>query len=167
MRRRVGAGKQLTRNPFHDLPVCVFLELVVNRGERIVEFLLSLAFVDEPLLLEGEHDFRAAAQLKLRQLAPDPAEWGTDRGNDGNRDIAEGETLELGTIGSSQVKGCGRERLGCHKDGIDIQPNLVFEHMRIENDPNINLETLSDHPSKGNTSEAVTLTVCYRSAPDI
>jgi len=81
--------------------------------------------------------------------------------------MTRGETLKLGAVGPSQVKGGGWERGRYLKDGIDAKSNLVFEHVRVENDSNVNLETLPDHPSKGNAGETVTLAVYYRSTPDI
>jgi len=50
--------KKPTRHPFHDLPVSAHLELIVNWGESVFEFLLRLAFEDEPVLIE--YAFRGA-----------------------------------------------------------------------------------------------------------
>ena len=63
-----------------DLPACVLLELIINWGERIVEFFLSLVFGFPPVLQHwGRRRWRGRA--KLWQLAPDPAEWGNERGS--------------------------------------------------------------------------------------
>ena len=138
--------------------MCVFLELIINRGERIVEFLFSLAF-EFPLMLRlGRR--RGAWCADLWHLAPDPAEWRTERGS-------EGETLDLGAVGLRQAAACGRERLGCLANGIDVQANLVLEHVRIENDSGVSLETFPDHPSKRNAGETVTCAILHRSTPDI
>jgi len=58
-------GEQLTRGPFHGFPISVFIKLIVNGGEDIFEFLLSLAFGDEPLLLEGKRDLGGIAETKV------------------------------------------------------------------------------------------------------
>ena len=145
----------------------MLVELVINGGERVIEFLFSLALGDEPRLLEGKYNCRGAVETKVWQLAPNPAEWGTGRGNDGNWDLAKGESLKLSGIGPSQVKGCGRERLRRLKDRIDVKSNLVLEHVCVENDPNIELENFPDHPSKGDAGETMTLAICYRSTPDV
>jgi len=93
------------RNPFHDLPIKVFIELIINRREGIVEFFFSFAFEDEPYLLGGEYDFGGTVGTKARQLGPDPAERGGEARNDGSGDTTEGETLKL-AVWHSQVKGC-------------------------------------------------------------
>jgi len=92
-------------NPFHDRPIKVFVELIINRGERIVKFFFGFAFKDEPWSLEGEYDFGGISGAKVRQLGPDPAEWRSNPRNDGNWDMTEGETLKL-VVGPSQVQGC-------------------------------------------------------------
>ena len=165
---RTGWGREaLTRNPFHDLPISMFLELVINRRERIVEFLSCFAFRDERRLLEGEHDFGGFVEAKAWQLGPDPAEWGTEPRNDGSRDTTEGESLKFAAAGQSQVKGCRREWRGHSVNVINIQSNLVHGHVGIENDSNVSLETLPDHPPKGDASKTVTFAVLYRSTPNI
>ena len=73
----------------------------------------------------------------------------------------------LGAVGPREVKGCGCESFGCLVDGINIQPNLVLEHVRVENDTSVNLETFPDHPSKGNAGEAATFAVFHGPAPDV
>ena len=79
----------------------------------------------------------------------------------------EGKTLKAGAVGPSQVKGFGHERWGRLENGIDVKSTLMLEHVRIENDSRIDLETFSDHPAKGNAGEAVTLAVCDRSTTNI
>jgi hypothetical protein len=37
----------------------------------------------------------------------------------------------------------------------------MLEHVGIENDPRVNLETFPNHPSKGNAGETVTCTVLH------
>jgi hypothetical protein len=46
----------------HGLPIGMFLELIINRGERIAEFLLSLAFEDP---LEGRGGGLGRKQTKV------------------------------------------------------------------------------------------------------
>jgi hypothetical protein len=60
-----------------------------------------------------------------------------------------------------------RERLRCPVDGIDVQSNLIPEHVCVENDSSVSLETFSDHPSKGNAGETVACAILHRSAPDV
>ena len=79
-------------------------------------------------------------KAKAQQLAPDQSEWGTDYGNDGNRDLTEGERLELGSVEPSQVKGFRRERLWRFRYRIDVQSDLVLEHMRIKMIPMLSLK---------------------------
>ena len=113
-------GRKLTRNLLHGPPVCVFLKGVINTGERIVEFLCSLAFKFPPVRPRG------------RQGAVWRREW-----------------------------------LRCLVDGIDVQSNLIPEHVRIEDDSSASRETFPDHPPKGNAGETVTCAILHRSAPDI
>jgi hypothetical protein len=139
-------GRKLTINPLHGLPIWMLLELIINRGERIGEFLFILACKDPR---EGRR--RCA---NLWQLIPDPADWGSDRGSQGE------------TLGGWQAKAGGRERLGCLVDRIGVQPNLI-DHARIENDSSVFDETFPDHPPKWNASKAVACAVLHRSTPDI
>ena len=71
-----------------------------------------------------------------------------------------------GGLRRKQTKVCGREWLGCHVDGFDVQSNLV-DHVRVENDSSVLNETFPDHPSKCNASETVTCAVLHRPTPDI
>ena len=140
--------------------------MIINRGERIVEFFFGFAFGDEPRLVIDVEDFGGSFGAKAWQLGPDPSEWGTEARNDGNWDTTEGETLKF-VVRPSQAQGCRWEWRGCLEDGFNVQPNLVLEHVGVENDSDVSLETFPDHPPKGNAGKTVALAILNRSAPDI
>ena len=160
-------GRQLTRDPFHDPPIPVQIELIVNRRESILEFLYRFSFVYESLLLERKHDPWGFLQAKVFRLARQPAERKTESGNGGSRDTKQSETPHLIAAGFIQIMGLRWERVGCPENGIDVQSDLVLEHVRIENDFRVDLETFPNHPSKGNSGEAVTCTVLHGSAANV
>ena len=165
-------GRQLTRYPFNDVPRRLYLDLIDDRRQRIVEFLLRLALEDgfnplEPP--EGTYKLLRVARTKVRQSVPNPAEWGSERGNDGNRDTTEGEPQKIRRVEptQAQVEIFRREWLGCLSDGIDVQSNLVLEHVGVEDYSSVDLETLPDHPPKGNTSKGMTFAILHGSTADI
>ena len=80
--------------------------------------------------MKTPRDFGGAAEMKVQQLGPDPAEQGTEPRNYSSRDMTEGETLKLVAVGPSQVRGCGFWWRGCTGNGIDVQFNLVHKHLR-------------------------------------
>jgi hypothetical protein len=67
----------------------VQVELIVNRRERILEFLYRFSFVYESVLLGRKQDLWGFVQAKVLRLSPKPAEWESDSGNDGNRDATK------------------------------------------------------------------------------
>ena len=145
----------------------MFIQLIINRGERIVEFFLGFAFGLEPRLLpEGESDFGGSVGAEVWQVGPDPSEWGTEARNDGSWDTTEGETLKF-VARPSQAQGCRWEWRGCTEAGFDVQSNLMLEHVGVENDSDVSLETFPDHPPKGNAGKTVALAILNRSAPNI
>ena len=47
---RSSYGRQLTRDPFDDLPLGMHLDFIEGRRQRILEFILSLVWCGLPLL---------------------------------------------------------------------------------------------------------------------
>jgi hypothetical protein len=107
-----------------------------------------------------------SAGAKVWQFGPDPAEWGTEPEMMATG-IRRKEKPSSSPVGPSQVKACRGERGGCLENGIDVQSNLMLEHVGVKNDTSVSLETFPDHPPEGNAGETVTLTVLDRSTPNI
>ena len=143
------------------------VELIVNRRERILEFLYGFAFVFKSLLLERKQDLWGFLQAETFRLTPKPAEWESESGKDGNWDTAQSEAPNLIGAGAIQGMGLRREWVGCLIKGFDVQSDLMHEHVRIENYSSVGLETLPNHPSKGDAGETVTCTVLHRSTTNV
>jgi hypothetical protein len=142
----------------------VQFELIVDRRERIVEFLLSLAHVMDGGGF-GRREFGGWGYAKVFYLLPTPAEWGFEPGSNG---LGDTETGKFFGPGLTQALTLRQDGGGCREDVISVQPKLKFEHVCVENDTSvIVLEAFPNHPSKGNAGKAVRFAVSYGSAANI